>query len=390
VLVIAWAPDFRSDSVEIHEFRAFQSRNTVAGACESAMRPAASGDVTRVLLSVLAIGALLVGTVWTLLPFLSAMLWAATIAIATWPALVSVERLAGGRRGVAVAIMTLLVLVAFIAPFAVAIGTLVDAAGSSPAVMRDFLASGIGPPPPWIAGIPLVGDELAGRWQAVAAGGPEAIRDLVLPHAGSVAGAALAATGGVGRVVVLVLLTVVLVGILYAHGETAADGVRAFARRLGGDTGEHAVTLAGQAIRGVALGVVVTALVQSLLAGTGLWLSGIPHPGVLTAIAFVLGVAQIGPLPVMALAAVWLYWTGNTGWAVGLVLWSVPLVTLDNVLRPVLIRRGVQLPLLLIVAGVIGGLIGFGVVGLFIGPVVLAVTYTLTKAWIAMGETGPA
>jgi predicted PurR-regulated permease PerM len=111
---------------------------------------------------------------------------------------------------------------------------------------------------------------------------------------------------------------------------------------------------------------------------------------VLTAIAFVLGVAQIGPLPVMALAAVWLYWTGNTGWAVGLVLWSVPLVTLDNVLRPVLIRRGVQLPLLLIVAGVIGGLIGFGVVGLFIGPVVLAVTYTLTKAWIAMGETGPA
>jgi predicted PurR-regulated permease PerM len=174
-----------------------------------------------------------------------------------------------------------------------------------------------------------------------------------------------------------------LVGILYARGDTAAGGLLAFGRRLGGEPAERAIVLAGQAIRGVALGVVVTALVQALLAGIGLWICGVPHAGVLTAFAFILGIAQIGPMPVMAASAAWLYWTGETGWAITLLIWSAPLMMLDNVLRPVLIRRGVQLPLLLVVAGVIGGLIGFGVVGLFIGPVVLAVTYTLVKEWVS-------
>ena len=178
-----------------------------------------------------------------------------------------------------------------------------------------------------------------------------------------------------------------LVGIFYARGEIAAGGVLALARRLSGDSGERAVRLAGQAIRGVALGVVVTALVQALLAGIGLWFCGIPHPGVLTAIAFILGIAQIGPMPVMAAAVAWLYWTGSPGWAIALAIWSAPLVMLDNVLRPILIRRGVELPMLLVVAGVIGGLIGFGVMGLFIGPVVLAVTYTLTKEWVSAAQS---
>ena len=249
--------------------------------------------------------------------------------------------------------------------------------------MSDFLAQGLGPAPAWVATIPWFGESLAADWQTVAAGGPEALRAVVQPYARTAAAATIAATGGVGRTAVLALLTVVLVGILYARGEIAAGGILAFARRLGGESGERAIVLAGQAIRGVALGVVVTALVQALLAGIGLWVCGVPHAGVLTAFAFVLGIAQIGPLPVMAAAAAWLYWTGDTGWAIVLLIWSAPLLLLDNVLRPILIRRGVQLPLLLVVAGVIGGLIGFGVVGLFVGPVVLAVTYTLAKEWVS-------
>ena len=350
------------------------------------MQPGTSADITRVVLSVLVIGVLLVGSIWTLLPFVSGLLWATTIAVATWPALLQLQRLTGGRRSRAAAIMTVLVLLAFIAPLAMAITTLVGAAQQSPAVMSDFLAQGLGPPPAWVASIPWFGDSWAAEWQTVAAGGPDALKAIVQPYARGAAGAAIAATGGVGRTVVLALLTVLLVGILYAQGETAVGGLLAFARRLSGETGERTIRLAGQAIRGVALGVVVTALVQALLAGIALWVCGIPHPGVLTAIAFILGIAQIGPLPVMAGAVGWLYWTGSTGWAIALLIWSVPLIMLDNVLRPILIRRGVELPLLLVIAGVIGGLIGFGVVGLFIGPVVLAVTYTLTKEWVATGE----
>jgi len=351
------------------------------------MQSEASTDITRVVLSVLVIGALLVGSLWTLLPFLSGLIWATTIAIATWPALLRLQRLTGGRRWLAAAIMTVLVLLAFIVPMAMAINTLFEAAERSPAVIGDFLEQGLGPPPAWIAKIPWFGDSLAADWQTVATGGPEGLRAVVQPYALTAASAAIAATGGVGRTAVLALLTVVLVGIFYARGEIAAGGVLALARRLSGDSGERAVRLAGQAIRGVALGVVVTALVQALLAGIGLWFCGIPHPGVLTAIAFILGIAQIGPMPVMAAAVAWLYWTGSPVWAIALAIWSAPLVMLDNVLRPILIRRGVELPMLLVVAGVIGGLIGFGVMGLFIGPVVLAVTYTLVNEWVSAAHS---
>lgn len=350
------------------------------------MYSSAPTDITRTLLSVLVIAALLLGSIWTLLPFLSASIWAATIVIATWPLLLRLERLTGGRRSLAASAMTLLVMAAFIAPLAVALMTVAEAATNSPALITDFLAHGLGPPPEWIAGIPVVGNSVAERWATISAGGPEALLAVVQPYTRSAAAALLAFGGGAGRAVVLVVLTVILVGILYSSGETAARGALAFAHRLGGETGERTLRLAGQAIRGVALGVVVTALVQSVLAGIGLWICGVPHAGVLTAIAFIFGIAQIGPLPVLAAAVGWLYWIGSSGWAIALLVWSLPVISLDNILRPILIRRGVELPLLLIMAGVIGGLIGFGVVGLFIGPVVLAVTYTLAQDWVRSGN----
>jgi predicted PurR-regulated permease PerM len=344
-----------------------------------------STDITRIVLFVLVIGILLAGSLWTLLPFLSGIVWATTIAVATWPTLLRLQRLAWGRRWLAVAIMMLLVVLVFMIPFALAVSAMLDAAERSPTVMNDFVTHGLGAPPAWIVDIPLFGDRLVDRWQDIAAGGPQALAAAVQPYAGSAAAWAIAATGGIGRTIVLVLLTVVLLTILYARGELAARGVLAFANRLGGETAERTVHLAGQAIRSVALGVIVTALIQAVLAGVGLWFSGVPHPGLLTAMAFILGIAQLGPLPVLGPAVLWLYWTGSTGWATALLIWSVPVLALDNIVRPILIRRGVQLPLLLIIAGVIGGLISFGVVGLFVGPVVLAATYTLAKDWVTRG-----
>jgi predicted PurR-regulated permease PerM len=353
------------------------------------MRNEAPTDITRVILFVLVVGTLILASVWTLLPFLAGMIWATTIAVTTWPLLVRLDRATGGRRGLAVAILTLIVLLVFIVPFALAITTLLDAAGRSPAVVNEFLTKGLGPPPAWVPDLPVVGGPLAERWQTLAAGGPDALAAALQPYGRSAAAWAIAATGGFGRMLVLILLTVILVTILYSQGEAAAGGVLAFAHRLGGDTGERTVRLAGQAVRSVAMGVVLTALVQALLAGIGLWLCGIPQPALLTALTFILGIAQLGPVLVLAPAVGWLYWTGSGGWATALLVWSLPVAALDNILRPFLIRRGVQLPILLIVAGVIGGLISFGVVGLFIGPVVLAATYTLAKDWVARGRTDP-
>jgi predicted PurR-regulated permease PerM len=163
-----------------------------------------------------------------------------------------------------------------------------------------------------------------------------------------------------------------------------------FARRIADDRGSRTVVLATQAIRAVALGIVVTAIAQSVMAGAGLALAGVPYAALLTVVMFVLCVAQIGAIPVLVPAAIWLFWRGDTGWGVFLVVWTVIVSLMDNVLRPLLIRRGADLPLLLIMAGVIGGLLGFGAVGLFVGPVVLAVMYTLVSAWVDEERETPA
>ncbi|MRR34514.1 AI-2E family transporter, partial [bacterium] len=182
------------------------------------------------------------------------------------------------------------------------------------------------------------------------------------------------------------LRTVASMPVRHATGETAASGVCRFARRLAGHNGEDAAILAAKAVRGVALGVVVTALIQSLLGCIGLVVSGVPAAAVLTGVMFILCVAQLGPGLVLIPTVIWLFWSDQTLWGSVMVVWTIIVGTIDNFIRPILIRKGADLPLLLIFAGVIGGLIAFGVIGLFIGPVVLAVTYTLLKEWISMGE----
>ncbi|MDH3454185.1 MAG: AI-2E family transporter, partial [Desulfuromonadales bacterium] len=170
--------------------------------------------------------------------------------------------------------------------------------------------------------------------------------------------------------------------LLYVNGEAAADMVRRLARRIAAERGEHATNLAAMAVRAVAQGVVITALAQSILAGIGLAVVGTPYASLLTALIFMLTIAQIGAGPVLIPAIIWLFWKGSTGWAIAMLIWTILVMSMDGFLRPILIRRNANIPLLLIFAGVIGGLIAFGVIGLFIGPVLLTVCYTLMTAWI--------
>jgi len=278
--------------------------------------------------------------------------------------------------------MTLAIFAVLIVPLGLAISVLFNAAVEGVELLKTVTVHGIKPPPHWLAGVPWIGPRAAAKWQELAAGGPDAIVEALRPYVRSTASWVLALTGSFGTVIVHFLLTVLLAAVLYANGETAAPGVLMFGRRIGADRGERTIRLAGQAVRGVALGVVVTALVESVIAGVGLWLAGVPRAGLLLAVIFVLCIAQLGPLPVLIPVIIWLFWSGSTGLGALLIVVAVIVLVVDNVMKPVLIRRGVDLPLLLIIAGVIGGLIGFGVVGLFIGPVILAVTYTLLQDWV--------
>ncbi len=345
-----------------------------------------SWDLTRIVLAVAAIGGLVGASFWVLRPFLLALVWAAMIVIATWPALRMAEARLWGKRGLAVTVMTLAMLVILVAPIALGVMTLVEHSGTILAWVRSLAEFSPPGPPAWVRGLPLVGERIALEWEKVTSARPEDLATRFAPYLRDVVPWILGQAGGLGTLFVQLLLTMAISGILYAKGETVAAGVLAFARRLAGEAGERVAVLSAQAIRAVALGIVVTALVQSVIGGIGLAVTGVPYTALLTAVMFLLGVAQLGPMPVLLGAVIWLYWRNEALWGTVLVVWSLLTVSFDNFLRPLLIRKGADLPLLLIFAGVLGGLLAFGIIGLFIGPVVLAVTYTLLQAWIAEGE----
>jgi predicted PurR-regulated permease PerM len=343
-------------------------------------------ELTRTTLGVLFIGGLTLASFWILRPFLPAFIWAVMIVVATWPMLRRLEARFGGRRGPAVAVMTVVMLLVFVLPLLAAIGMIAEHAGGAAAWVDGLASRPLPQPPAWLAGLPLVGERAAQAWAKLAASGMPEVTALIEPYTRDVTRWLVAEAGTVGLVIVQCLLIVILSAVLYAGGEAWGGWMIAFGRRLATERGEEAVVLAGQAIRGVALGVVVTALVQSALGGVGLAIAGVPFAGVLTAIMLVLCIAQIGPILVLLGGTAWLFATGAEGWGTFMLVWSLAVGLMDNFLRPVLIKMGADLPLLLIFAGVIGGLLSFGLIGLFVGPVVLAVTYTLVDSWV--GKSG--
>jgi predicted PurR-regulated permease PerM len=345
--------------------------------------PANGRDLARTTFAVLFIGLLLAASLWILRPFLGPTIWATMIVVASWPVMRRVQSLLWGKRALAVTAMVLLLLLLFVVPLVLAIVTIVGNADQLVAWAK--LATTWRPgeaAPEWLRNLPVVGGMADSAWAQLRALGLDDLLPRLTPYAGNVTRWFVAEVGSVGLVIVQFLLTVAIAGVFYSLGEEGADHARRFAKRLAGERGVGAVQLAGDAIRGVALGVGVTAIVQSVVAGIGLALAGIPFAGLLTALMFMLCIAQVGPLPVLVPALIWAFYDGHPGWGTFLVVISVVVTMLDNVLRPMLIRMGADLPLLLIFAGVIGGLFAFGLVGIFVGPVVLAVGYTLLEAWM--------
>ncbi|HXY30380.1 MAG TPA: AI-2E family transporter YdiK [Gemmatimonadaceae bacterium] len=339
-------------------------------------------DLTRVTLSVVFILALILASAWTIRPFLGAGIWATMLVVATWPLLLRAQELLGGRRWAAVTAMTLAMALVLVVPSTLAIMSIASNAGDVSA-LASRLASGEVPLlPDWVTGLPLVGKPLAEGWAKISAPGAGGLATYLRPYTTNVVQWFLARLGDVGGALVQFLLTLGIAAVMYATGESAVAGVRAFAKRLLGDRGPPTIDLAGKAVRSVALGVVVTALLQSALAGIGLAVAGVPYAAVFTVVMFILCIAQVGPWFVMIPAVIWEYSTRGGGWGTGLLIWTLIVGVGDNVVRPWLITRGAKISLMLILPGVIGGLISFGLLGVFIGPVLVVVTYTLLEAWV--------
>jgi predicted PurR-regulated permease PerM len=349
-----------------------------------------SQDLARTTFQLLALGALIATSFWIVRPFIEALAWATMIVVSTWPLLLHAQAWLGGRRSLAVALMTITLLLILVVPLYLGLSAIVENAKQVADWSKSVATLHVPQPPSWLAGLPVVGAKLAARWQYLAAAGSEELSARLAPYGQKLVLWFVGQVGGVGLLLLQFLLTVIIAAILYANGETAARGADRFARRLAGLEGVNAVHLAGQAIRGVALGVVLTAIVQAGLVGLGLAAVAVPFAVILTVVAFILAIAQLGVVIVLMLVpiVIWVYSTSGAGWGTGFLVWAIFCNTIDNFLRPLLIKRGVDLPILLVFSGVIGGLIAFGVIGLFIGPVVLAVAYMLLVDWVS--ESTPA
>jgi predicted PurR-regulated permease PerM len=314
------------------------------------------------------------------------LLWAALIVIATWPALEKLQTRLGGRRGLAVTIMTLAILLVVLIPLTLAVLTIIDHADGIAARVRSLPSLIPSTPPGWLERIPLAGDTIADKWLEFAALSPEERAAKIDPYTKDALQWLINQAGGIGMTLLQFLLTTIIAAIMYANGETVRSGALQFARRLGGQEGEAVTILAAKSVRGVALGVVLTAIIQATLGGVGIAVVGVPAAALLTAVMFMLCLAQVGPGLVLIPSVIWVYSKAGAVRGTILLAFAIVAMTIDNFVRPVLIKKGADLPLVMIFAGVIGGLLAFGIIGLFVGPVVLAVTYTLLKAWVTRGE----
>lgn len=320
-------------------------------------------------------------------PFLLPIAWGCIIAVALFGPFQRLCQWLGGRRGVAATLLVLALLTMIILPMVILTDSL---AGDIQAVVGAFQDGRLTVPPPSskVASWPIVGERLYGVWLQ-ASQNLDSVLAAVGPSMKPVAGWILSAAAQFGIGLLEFVFAIVISGALLASAATGGQVARSLATRLAGERGAEFITLAAATVRGVTRGILGVALIQSLLAGAGLFLAGVPAAGFWTAVALVLCVVQLGVAIIMIPAAIWLFSTADTFTAVAFLIWTVLLMPLDNVLKPLLMGRGLDVPVAVIFVGAIGGFITQGIIGLFVGAVVLVLGNELLRAWIAPAPAEP-
>ncbi|HLB14477.1 MAG TPA: AI-2E family transporter [Burkholderiales bacterium] len=335
------------------------------------------------LAQIAAVAILVVGCYVVLQPFLPATLFAASVAACTWPLYVWIRRKVGGRSTLAASLMTLLLVLIGLIPFVLLVGSLVDDVPRLVEWVKEAFAAGPPEPPAWLIGLPYVGEQLDDYWQRLAASRDEAL--ALLRRFAQPAQAFLVAVGKVLGEGILQLTLAVFIGFfLYRDGEALMATLRAIATRLAGNLGNSMVETINNTVVGVMYGIVGTALAQGVVAALGLWIAGVPSSLLLGAATFLLSPVPIGPPIVWGGAAIWLFLQDEIAWGVFMLVWGALVVSsIDNFVKPLLISRGAAMPFVLVLLGVFGGVLAFGFIGVFLGPTLLAVGYSLTRRWIA-------
>ena len=324
---------------------------------------------------------LLLGILAVLRPFITAILFGAILAIAAWPLRDFLLR-RGLKRGLAATLLLLLALAVVALPLLAMAPGLGERLAQGAGRLRDYFASA--PQiPSWLAGLPVVGDRLASMWDKMLLAKGN-FWTVLEPYSEALREALVDAAGALGQSVLQIILSLVVATFFWVSGDTLAATLRDILRRLGGETVGAALDVAGGAVRSVAYGVVGTAVIQAVIMGIGLAVAGVPGAVLLGFVTLLLALSQIGApliIVVWAGAAVWLFGQDQQGWGVFMIFWGLVVTVIDNFIKPLLIGAGVEMPLSLTILGVFGGFVAFGFLGLFIGPTLVAIGFTLLEAW---------
>ena len=340
-------------------------------------RPRLEQNLAWFILVLLAAGCLIV-----MMPFVSVLLWAIVLCFSSWPLYQRLLKSVGNRRTLAASIMSLGLMLIILLPFVVVGAALADHVGQLTAALRKLIDAGPPPPPQWLGKLPLLGARATEYWQALAADSAKLLallKRFIQPASAWLLTAGVAMGGGLVRLA----FSIFIAFFLFRDGTKAAEQLSLAVVRIGGDRASHLLNLAGNTVRGVVYGILGTALVQAVMAGVGFVIAGVPGAAVLTLLTFFLSVVPMGPPLVWIPAACWLFYQGQTGWGVFIVIWGIGVSSIDNFVKPWLISRGSTMPFLLILFGVLGGAIAFGFIGVFLGPTLLAVGYRIIQEWLA-------
>jgi predicted PurR-regulated permease PerM len=317
-------------------------------------------------------------------PFMIAMVWAVILAVTLYPLHQRIARRVGGRQGIA---STLLLIVGFVL-IAVPTAILVNSLGDSVNELIHQVQTNslqIPAPPDQVAGWPLVGEKLHAIWSQAHADLPSLVKSLQ-PKIGDLAKSALGFVAAIGGGLLMFMAALIVSGIIMAFGESGARGSRAiFDRVIGPERGGKLAELSTATIRAVAQGVIGVAFIQAIAVGLCLLVAGVPWAGALSAIVLVLGVAQVPALLVTLPAIIYVWSSGGHGIAVA-IAYSVLLFLAgmtDNVLKPLLLGRGVDAPMPVILLGALGGMATWGILGMFVGATLLALGYQIFVGWVA-------
>ncbi|HKM47890.1 MAG TPA: AI-2E family transporter [Terriglobales bacterium] len=313
-------------------------------------------------------------------PFISAALWAVILCFTTWPLFLRLEELVGGRRTLAALIATSLLAAVIVVPVAILGATLADNVPALISASQKLIQEGPPSPPDWVASVPQIGSHVADYWNYLNKSSSVRLQELarLLPAAKTIVlwgGRALA------EGIFQIILSLVIAFFFYRDGKTAANQLHAALHRIAGEKGDRLLDLAGATIRAVVYGILGTSLLQGVVASIGFAIAGVPGAASLGFVTFLLSLVPGGPPIVAAPAAFWLYRQGSTAWAVFIMAWGVMVGTLDNVVKPLLISRGGSTPMILVMLGVLGGALSFGVIGMFLGPTLVALGYSLFEQW---------